>query len=55
VHVSKARIEGMANVYNRSNVAAATGVSMRCAEPAGLFRFLIVHERRLKCGAQLDW
>jgi hypothetical protein len=50
-----ARVQGMADVYNIFNAAAATGVSTRYAGPFWLFPYQIMGGRLFKFGATFDW
>jgi hypothetical protein len=51
----RARVRGMADVYNVFNAAAATGVATRYAGPFWLFPYQIMGGRLFKFGAQFDW
>jgi hypothetical protein len=53
--LGRARAQGMVDVYNVFNAAAATGVATRYAGPFWLFPFQIMGGRLFKFGAQLDW
>jgi hypothetical protein len=50
-----ARLQGMADVYNLFNAAAATGVSTRYAGSFWLFPYQIMGGRLFKFGAQINW
>jgi hypothetical protein len=58
IRLGRARIQGMAEMYNVFNAAAATGVSAAfpAAAPAfWLFPYQIMGGRLFKFGAQFDW